>query len=167
MIGDGVDTTDIIALPQGQLALVLPTELQHISSDEPGTAGYLDAFRAQMNVRTRVIAFTHVTNTVGDALPAKQLCAMGYVGPPSASLQLAQQPQYLEIQPDDRNDQTKRGVPVHPLWRPTVDATLDEVEVDQEVESCKDDHGEAEEDPERSAIPHQRHRDAKGASRVC
>lgn len=40
----------------------------------PGPQRYVDAFIAKTTARTRVWAFTHVTNTVGDALPAEALC---------------------------------------------------------------------------------------------
>ncbi len=42
----------------------------------PGPDYYLDAFRQAITPRTRLIAFTHVTSTVGDAFPAKELCAL-------------------------------------------------------------------------------------------
>jgi selenocysteine lyase/cysteine desulfurase len=42
----------------------------------PGGDYYLDAFRRQISPATRVVAFTHVTSTVGDLLPAKELCAL-------------------------------------------------------------------------------------------
>jgi len=42
----------------------------------PGADYYVDAFRRAMTARTKVIAFSHVTNTVGDVMPAKELCAL-------------------------------------------------------------------------------------------
>lgn len=42
----------------------------------PGAEAYLAAFRAQLTPRTRVVAFTQLTNTVGDLLPARELCAL-------------------------------------------------------------------------------------------
>jgi isopenicillin-N epimerase len=42
----------------------------------PGADYYVDAFRRAITARTRLIAFTHVTNSVGDVLPAAELCAM-------------------------------------------------------------------------------------------
>ena len=42
----------------------------------PGPEHYLDAFSRAMTPRTRVLAFTHLTSTVGDLLPAAELCAM-------------------------------------------------------------------------------------------
>lgn len=42
----------------------------------PGADYYLDAFRRQLTGRTRVVAFTHVTASVGDLLPARELCAL-------------------------------------------------------------------------------------------
>ena len=40
----------------------------------PGAAHYIDAFTKAMSSRTKVIAFTHLTSTVGDPFPAKELC---------------------------------------------------------------------------------------------
>ncbi len=40
----------------------------------PGAEYYIDAFTRALTPRTKVIAFTHLTNTVGDLLPAKELC---------------------------------------------------------------------------------------------
>jgi selenocysteine lyase/cysteine desulfurase len=40
----------------------------------PGPEYYLDAVRKAITSRTRVLAFTHQTSTVGDVLPAKELC---------------------------------------------------------------------------------------------
>jgi selenocysteine lyase/cysteine desulfurase len=42
----------------------------------PGAGYYLEAFEKQMTGRTRLIAFSQVTNTVGDVLPAKELCRL-------------------------------------------------------------------------------------------
>ncbi len=40
----------------------------------PGDEYYVDAFTKQMNARTKVLAFTHLTSTAGDLLPARDLC---------------------------------------------------------------------------------------------
>ena len=40
----------------------------------PGTEYYIKAFLNQMNSNTKVMAITHLTNTVGDLLPVKELC---------------------------------------------------------------------------------------------
>ncbi len=42
----------------------------------PGADGYVEAFRRALTPRTKVLAFTHVTSSVGDVLPARELCAM-------------------------------------------------------------------------------------------
>ena len=42
----------------------------------PGAARYLEAFEAQMSPRTRLLALTHMTNTVGDVLPVSDLCRL-------------------------------------------------------------------------------------------
>jgi len=47
-----------------------------VASPHPGAEYYLDAFRKAITPRTRLIAFTHVTSTVGDVFPAKELCAL-------------------------------------------------------------------------------------------
>ena len=40
----------------------------------PGDDYYLDAFTRQLTDRTKLLGFTHLTSTVGDLLPAKELC---------------------------------------------------------------------------------------------
>ncbi len=42
----------------------------------PGPEYYLEAFTSAISTRTRVMAFTHLTNTAGDLFPAKELCAL-------------------------------------------------------------------------------------------
>jgi isopenicillin-N epimerase len=42
----------------------------------PGADWYVEAFRGALTSRTRVLAFTHLTNTSGDLLPAAELCRM-------------------------------------------------------------------------------------------
>lgn len=46
------------------------------ANPHPGPEYYLEAFRRSFTPRTRVLAFTHVTNSAGDLLPAKELCAL-------------------------------------------------------------------------------------------
>lgn len=45
-------------------------------SPHPGGDYYIDAFHKALTPRTKLLAFTHVTNSVGDMLPARELCAM-------------------------------------------------------------------------------------------
>jgi len=40
----------------------------------PGAEHYLEAFTREMTDRTKVLGFTHLTSTVGDVFPAKDLC---------------------------------------------------------------------------------------------
>lgn len=47
-----------------------------VASPHPGAEHYLDAFRKALTPRTRVLAFSHVTNTVGDVFPARELCRL-------------------------------------------------------------------------------------------
>jgi selenocysteine lyase/cysteine desulfurase len=42
----------------------------------PGTDYYVDAFAKAMTARTKVVAFSHVTASVGDLFPAKELCRL-------------------------------------------------------------------------------------------
>jgi isopenicillin-N epimerase len=41
----------------------------------PGAEYYIDAFTQALTPRTKVLAFTHFTNTVGDLFPAREICA--------------------------------------------------------------------------------------------
>ena len=41
----------------------------------PGAEYYIDAFSKALTPQTKVLAFTHFTNTVGDLFPAKEICA--------------------------------------------------------------------------------------------
>ena len=47
-----------------------------VIAPHPGPAAYVDAFAKAMTPRTRVLAVTHVTNTLGDMLPVAELCAL-------------------------------------------------------------------------------------------
>jgi len=40
----------------------------------PGAEYYIEAFTREMTPQTRVLALTHLTNTVGDLLPVQELC---------------------------------------------------------------------------------------------
>lgn len=42
----------------------------------PGDDFYLEAFRRQITPRTKVLGFTHLTSTVGDLFPARELCRL-------------------------------------------------------------------------------------------
>ena len=42
----------------------------------PGAEFYLEAFTRQMTDRTKVLGFTHLTSTVGDLFPARELCRL-------------------------------------------------------------------------------------------
>ena len=42
----------------------------------PGAEYYLEAFAKAMTPRTKLLAFTHLTSTVGDLLPARALCRL-------------------------------------------------------------------------------------------
>ena len=42
----------------------------------PGAEYYVEAFRKQITPATRLVALTHVTSSVGDVLPVKDLCAL-------------------------------------------------------------------------------------------
>lgn len=42
----------------------------------PGAEYYIEAFSKAITPRTRVLAFTHLTNTVGDLFPAREICRL-------------------------------------------------------------------------------------------
>lgn len=42
----------------------------------PGMEYYIDAYRKAITPRTKLLSFTHLSSTVGDLFPAKQLCAL-------------------------------------------------------------------------------------------
>ena len=42
----------------------------------PGAEHYVDAFTKAITPQTKVISFTHVTSTVGDLFPAKEICRL-------------------------------------------------------------------------------------------
>ncbi len=45
-----------------------------LADPHPGSEAYLDAFTRAITPRTRLVALTHVTNTVGDRLPVEEVC---------------------------------------------------------------------------------------------
>ena len=45
-------------------------------SPHPGADYYVEAVRKALTPKTRVLAFSHVTNTVGDSVPARALCGL-------------------------------------------------------------------------------------------
>jgi isopenicillin-N epimerase len=47
-----------------------------VTNPHPGPAAYVDAFARAITPRTRVLAVTHVTNTMGDMLPVGELCRL-------------------------------------------------------------------------------------------
>lgn len=49
--------------------------VEHVNP-HPGADYYLEAFRRAITPKTRVVAFTHVTASVGDVLPAAELCRL-------------------------------------------------------------------------------------------
>src|SRR6266705_6157797 len=70
--------------------------------------------------------------------------------------QLRQEPQDLEIQPHERHHQRERGVPLGHLGGACLDAALDEVEIDDEVERRHGHHEEAEQDADGGGLVDQR-----------
>ena len=47
-----------------------------VPNPHPGFEYYVDAFRKAITPQTRVISFTHLTSTVGDLFPAKEICRL-------------------------------------------------------------------------------------------
>jgi selenocysteine lyase/cysteine desulfurase len=55
----------------GYAVTVLPVPNPH-----PGADSYVDAFAKGITARTKIIAFTHLSSTVGDLLPAREICRL-------------------------------------------------------------------------------------------
>ncbi|MFQ6045456.1 MAG: aminotransferase class V-fold PLP-dependent enzyme [Gemmatimonadales bacterium] len=51
-------------------------ETVEVAKPHPGPEYYLETLAERITDRTKVIAFTHVTNTVGDLFPAAEICAL-------------------------------------------------------------------------------------------
>jgi isopenicillin-N epimerase len=47
-----------------------------VPNPHPGFDYYVDAFKKAITPRTKVISVTHLTSTVGDIFPAKEICAL-------------------------------------------------------------------------------------------
>ena len=47
-----------------------------VPNPHPGPEYYIDAFTKAITPKTKVISFTHLTSTVGDLFPAKELCRL-------------------------------------------------------------------------------------------
>jgi hypothetical protein len=67
----------------------------------------------------------------------------------SARAQLRQEPQELEVEPDQRHQQAEGGVPLHVAGRAALGAALDEVEVEDEVQRRHGHDDQADQDPDR------------------
>src|SRR5688500_16070539 len=103
------------------------------------TRGYASSFPSDLDP-----SGTFRTNT--GAPPRAGLLFVSRVG--LAAAQLREQPQDLEVEPDQRDQQAERAVPLHVLRRARRGAVLDEVEVEHEVQSGDDDDDDAHADPE-------------------
>src|SRR5690348_8535557 len=66
--------------------------------------------------------------------------------------QITEQSQQFQVQPDEGDHQAERGVPSELLIRAVLDALLDDVEIEDEVERGDNDADEAEDDRERAAV---------------
>lgn len=55
----------------GYTVTVIPQVNPH-----PGMDYYIDAYKKAITARTKIITFTHLTSTVGDLFPARELCAL-------------------------------------------------------------------------------------------
>jgi selenocysteine lyase/cysteine desulfurase len=49
-----------------------------VESPHPGPDHYVEVFRTAVTPRTRVLAFSHLTNTAGDLFPARELCGLAH-----------------------------------------------------------------------------------------
>ena len=54
--------------------------------------------------------------------------------------QLGEQPQHFHVEPDQRDHEAERAIPLHVLRSSKLGAALDEVEVEHEIQRCDSDH---------------------------
>jgi len=66
-------------------------------------------------------------------------------------LELREEAEQLEVEPDERHEQAEGPVPLHVLRCAAIRASFDEVEVEDQVEGSDRDHDQAEADPDRRA----------------
>ena len=55
----------------GYTVVTIPQKNPH-----PGMEHYLDAYKKAITPKTKLLSFTHMSSTVGDMFPAKELCAL-------------------------------------------------------------------------------------------
>ena len=55
----------------GYTVITIPQKNPH-----PGMEHYLDAYKKAITPRTKLLSFTHLSSSVGDLFPAKELCAL-------------------------------------------------------------------------------------------
>src|SRR5437879_3731731 len=79
----------------------------------------------------------------------------------SPAARLGQEPQDLQVQPDQRDHQTERAVPLHVLGRAAGHTGLDEVEVEDQVQRRDDDDHTAHHDTGGAVPLEERHGDVE------
>src|SRR5687768_4810679 len=104
------------------------------------TRGYVSSFPSDL-----VPSGTFRTNA-GAPPRAGLLFVLSEVG--LAAAQLREQTQDLEVEPDQRDQQAERPVPLHVLRRARRGAVFDEVEIEHQVEGGDDDDDDADADAE-------------------
>src|SRR5580704_11667142 len=75
--------------------------------------------------------------------------------------QFTEQAKNFEIQPDERDHQAERAVPLHVLRRSAGYACLDHIEIENQIERRNDDHEEAEADSDDAASIDRRDRNVE------
>src|ERR1700722_3018652 len=78
-----------------------------------------------------------------------------------AALEFRKQAQHFEIEPDERDHQAERAVPLHVTWSAHARAGFDHVEIGDEVESGDADDEEAEADADDAAAVDRRNRNVE------
>src|ERR1035441_5524741 len=84
------------------------------------------------------------------ALPVSRFA--GRVIPlPLSPVHLGKQAQNLEIEPDQRDHDSKGAIPLHVLGSAGLHATLDEVEIEHQIQRGDGHYDQAESDPDRKS----------------
>src|SRR5580704_4034276 len=70
--------------------------------------------------------------------------------------QFGEQPDYLQVKPDQRHHQAEGRVPLHILGCAAARALLDEIEIQDQIQRCDHDYEQTEENANRSASEDER-----------
>src|SRR3990167_6423651 len=85
----------------------------------------------------------------------------GTTGLSAAAAQLRQQPDDLQVKPDQRDQQAKGRVPFHELRKAVPRSLLDEIKIQHQIQRRNHHDKQADADAEGAAVMEERHLDAE------